>query len=398
MLELYQRIQHSGIELNDSLSFVNNWNFFAPDPSTHFESLVSVGPYAGTLEAFSTGVKLRTRYKHLLNHALTRGKPISFWASGSARVEATAHHFGEAFFGLDHAAAGTATLHVIPESSDRGANTLTPGGTCLKYADNVDAYGHDYGYRQLTAFRSTYLPAISARLATANPNLRFTDGEVDTMQEICGFETIALGTISPWCSVFTREEIESFEYARDLLHYYRAGPGNPYAAAMGFLWLNATASLLREGGEAAGEFFFSFVHDGDIVPLLAALNLFPQSSHLPTTHVLEDRAWRTSDVVPMGGRIIFERLLCPAAPRCWDNGPFYPNHVYCEAARDDVFVRVNVNDGIVAIPGCEDGAGASCPLDDFLERTRKRGEEVGVFGQVCGLSDQVEKEVKFLHQ
>jgi len=285
---------------------------------------------------------------------------------------------------------------IIPETSDLGADTLTPGDTCLDYANNIDDRGHDYGARQLAVFRSTYLPVIAHRFLEDNPELPFTDDEVYAMQEICGFETIAKGS-SPWCDAFSHKEWESFEYARDLLHYYRSGPGNPYGAAMGWLWLNAAANLLRPGSEA-GELFFSFVHDGDIVPMLAALDIFPQEPELPTSHVLHNRTWRTSDVVPMGGRVIFERLVCAAPRACWDNGPMYPNHVYCEEREDEVYVRVNVNDGIVAVPGCDDGPGGSCGLGQFLGKVEMRGEQVGDFGRVCGLAEEAPKAITFLHQ
>lgn len=75
------------------------------------------------------------------------------------------------------------------------------------------------------------------------------------MQELCGFETLVRGR-SRWCDVFSPDEWRSFEYARDVIHFYRAGPGNKFAAVMGWLWLNATANLLDEGPKA-GPFFFS---------------------------------------------------------------------------------------------------------------------------------------------
>ena len=307
-----------------------------------------------------------------------------------------------------------AKLHIILETAERGADTLTPGRTCLNYRNNADEYGHDYGYRMMDAIRSTYEPQIAERLAIQNPDFVFTESEVFAMQMICGFETIAEGS-SPWCDVFNKEEWESFEYARDVIHYYRAGPGNPYSASMGWLWLNATANLLMEG-PSAGPLFFSLysnifksschsstdcvysVHDGDVIPLLTALNLFPQTPELPTSHVLHNRTWRTSDVTPMGGRIIFERLSCLAPQHCWSNEPFYPNHIYCEPQREDVFVRVNINDGIVAIPGCDSGPGHSCPFEEFLEHVRKRGLDFEEFGRICGLGEDAPKAVTFLHQ
>lgn len=395
MLELYQHLQKANISFTGDLEFLNQWNFFMAEPAQRFENLVSTGAYAGTLEAFATGVKLRTRYEHLLKQALER-RQTSFWASGSKRVVETAKYFGAGFFGIDWN--NTANLQVIPETRDRGADTLTPGRTCRKYADDVDLYGHGYGARMLYEWRSKYLPPIIARLQRQNSRIAFNDAHVYSMQELCGFETLALGS-SNWCDVFTREEIEQFEYARDLLHYYKAGPGNPYSGAMGMLWLNATANLLKEGPEKTGPLFLSFVHDGDITPLMSALDLLPQSPDLPTSHMLQNRTFRTSDIIPMGGRIILERLTCPAQQVCWDRAEFgYPNHLYCSPPQDEHFVRINVNDGIVALPGCEGGPGGSCPLEEFMGRVRKRGDDAGRFGKVCGLKRGGPERIEFLHQ
>lgn len=104
-------------------------------------------------------------------------------------------------------------------------------------------------------YRATYLGAISERLLEQT-GMRFSDQEVYAMQEMCGFETTVRGR-SDWCDVFTQDDFLGFEYARDVLHYYRAGPGQKYAASMGWLWLNATTNLMLEGAGAAGPLFFS---------------------------------------------------------------------------------------------------------------------------------------------
>ncbi|KAI9838929.1 MAG: hypothetical protein M1819_004137 [Sarea resinae] len=420
MLDLLKHIDKANVTLTGDLEFVNDWQYFTEDPSAHFEQLTSTGPFAGTLGAFTTGVKLRTRYNHLLPAANTT---TTLWASDSNRVIDTARYFSAGFFGLPPTSNTPADLKIIPETANLGADTLTPGDTCALYLSDTD-FGHDYGAAQLSRFRSTYLPAISARLARQNPhvNLTFSDSEIYSMQEMCGFETTVRGS-SPWCALFSRHEWSSFEYARDVIHYYRAGPGNRYGAAMGWLWLNATAGLLDAGprrrhdddddAEGLGALFFSFVHDGDIIPMLAALDLFPDAAHLPTTHVARERKWRTSQVVPMGGRVIFERLLCssPSSPSLspstssssstsstllssTSNHPSDPK----EEEKRDIYIRININDGIVPLPGCTAGPGRSCPLAGFLEHVKRRGEEVGDFRTVCGLGPDAPDRITFLHQ
>ncbi|KAF2434710.1 phosphoglycerate mutase-like protein [Tothia fuscella] len=396
MLDLVDRIKADNVTLTGPLSFVKDWEWFASDGEASFEQLTTTGPYAGTLDAFTTGVRLRTRYSHLLSGRISPGgSKTSFWASGSERVVDTARYFAAGFWGLERK--DSETLHVIPETAELGGDTLTPGDTCLAYQSDTE-YGHDQGAAKLVEFSNTYLPAIAERLETfistagskaGEWRFRFTNDEVYALQEMCGFETTVRGS-SPWCGVFTHDEWESFEYARDVIHFYRAGPGTKYAKAMGSLWLNATAGLLLNT-LSAGPFFMSFVHDGDIVPMLAALNLYHDKNPLPVTHIPKHRAWKTSQVTPMMGRVIFERIHCP-------NKSQRKDELQARDQGDTYFVRINVNDGIVAIPGCEGGPGKSCPLDEFVMRIRKNQQEGGDFREVCGLGSDAPDRITFLHQ
>lgn len=344
------------------------------------EQLTSTGPFSGTLGSFTTGVRLRTRYKHLLAQSSVHhpNRPIKFWSSDSQRVIETARHFALGFFGIDYESKKEAALEVISEHPSVGAETLTPGRTCLNNKkDHVE--GQRKGYDLVGLYRESYMPPIRMRLFDQT-GMNFTDQDIWAMQEMCGFETTVRGR-SDWCDVFTQDEFLSFEYARDILHYYRAGPGQRYAASMGWLWLNATTNLLLQG-PSAGPLFFSFVHDGDIAPMMTALDIMNDEEHLPITHIPHDRKWRKSQVSPMGGRIIFELLSCKSK----------------EMPGQAKFVRININDGITAIPDCQSGPGKSCPLSQFAERTKKKGEQAGDFRELCGLSKDSPEKITFLHQ
>ncbi|RAH42893.1 putative MFS transporter [Aspergillus brunneoviolaceus CBS 621.78] len=344
-IALLKRIRDANVKLNGSLSFLNNWTYFTDDPSTDFDQLTTTGPYAGTLQSHTTGLHFSARYKHLLTS--NRSSRLKLWASDCNRVIQTAQHFASGLFGSPSASSSPpgwqaepsakATLEVIPETFDRGADTLTPGDTCLRYLEDPDR-GHDYGIQMLARFQQAYIPAIAERLMLTtqanNPTLGpLSNGEVYSMQEMCGFETLVRGS-SPWCAVFTREDWENFEYARDVLHYYRAGPGNPYAGAMGWLWLNAMTGLLRQGPGAG-------VHDGDIAPFLTALEIMADPKYdpvLPVTHMVSDRVWRTSSVMPMGGRVVLERMTCSSGG---------------EGAHGDAghtFLRVIINEKVTPLP------------------------------------------------
>lgn len=282
---------------------------------------------------------------------------------------------------------GSAELEVIPEDDDRGADTLTPGDTCHNYVVD-DQHGHDNGYTKLAEWQKVFTKPIAQRLAHDVSGVHFGPLDIYSMMEMCGFEILARG-VSPWCDVFTHQEWLEFEYARDLLHFYRAGPGNMYAAAMGFLWLNATKDLMTN--ESSNDVYFSFVHDGDIVPVLAALGIFDEASsptNLPSDHMKSDRHWRTSDVVPMGGRLIFERIGCGTG-----QGGAGKEHA----------IRLFINDGLVdltklSLKSSKTDIEGAIPLDGFRSFLSQKEHEVGDFREICGLPEDAAGRITFLHQ
>jgi acid phosphatase len=323
---------------------------------------------------------------------LSLHQPTKFWSCSSPRDVATAEWFADGFFGQNWTADHVAELHVIPESFDRGADTLTPGDTCLRYIEDKTS-GHDQGYYKLALWQDKFAKSIAHRLSAESGGFAFSSLDIYSMMEMCGFEILVRG-YSPWCEVFTKEEWLDFEYARDLLHFYRAGPGNKYAGAMGWLWLNATQDLLSQ--EVTRGVYFSFVHDGDIIPMLAALGLYngdevpgreqserddEELPYLPTDRIALNRSWRTSDLVPMGGRIIIERLTCGEVNNMNQSG---------------AYIRLIVNDGIVAIGDFYHNGMTT--LESFRQLLHDRGEEVGDFRQICGLDDSAPGSITFLHQ
>ena len=102
---------------------------------------------------------------------------------------------------------------------------------------------------------------------------------------------------------------------------------------------------------------------------------------LPATHGRARRAYGffPDEVTPMGGRILFERLSSPSIS-------------------PTPFIRINVNDGIVALPGCTSGPGSSCPLSEFAAHVKQRGEVAGDFRDVCRLGPEASSGLTFLRQ
>lgn len=117
--------------------------------------------------------------------------------------------------------------------------------------------------------------------------------------------------------------------------------------------------------------------------MIAALDIITPEEHLPTMRIPENRVWRKSQVSPMGGRIIFEVMSCEQETRGWLGGR-------------DRFVRININDGVTPLPGCDTGPGRSCRLSAFAARIKRKGDEVGDFREMCGLDEDAPDHITFL--
>ena len=127
------------------------------------------------------------------------------------------------------------------------------------------------------------------------------------------------------------------------------------------------------------------------MPALATLGILsePQGlEDLPTDQIATERNWRTSDVVPMGGRLIFERVSCGTNE---------------EEPSGEAAVRLFVNDGLIDLTGLPhavpftDVEGA-ISVQSFQTLLSARGRELGDFRAVCGLSGDAPDRIKFLHQ
>lgn len=118
-----------------------------------------------------------------------------------------------------------------------------------------------------------------------------------------------------------------------------------------------------------------------MITALDIMNEEEQDGHLPVTQIRHHRKWRTSQMCPMGGRLILERLSCRTTNR----------------AEPEKFVRININDGITALADCNSGPGSSCPLEQFAARTKAKGQQVGGFNELCQLGGQEVDRITFLH-
>lgn len=76
---------------------------------------------------------------------------------------------------------------------------------------------------EMKTFIDIAVKPIAARLNSVAPGANLSPQDVHAIMHLCPFETVAKETHSPFCSIFTKEDFEIYEYAGDLEKFYNTG-------------------------------------------------------------------------------------------------------------------------------------------------------------------------------
>ncbi|XP_025411856.1 multiple inositol polyphosphate phosphatase 1-like isoform X2 [Sipha flava] len=112
---------------------------------------------------------------------------------------------------------------------------------------------------------------------------------------------------SPWCAVFTDDDLKVFEYYYDLKYYYSHGYGNvnnvkQSMAIIQDLIQNFEDKYQNKSGPK-GVFYFG--HTNNVLNVIVGLGYAKDTIHLTDTNFasMKDRKWRTSYLDPFSSNI-----------------------------------------------------------------------------------------------
>lgn len=193
----------SNFSASGPLDFLNTWQY-----QLGAEVLVPVG----TQQLFDSGVHSYYRYGRLYNATTQKHKPVVRTTSEQRMLD-SARYFNLGFFGFD--APNLVDLEVIIEAgtglaANSSNNTLASYDTCTN-SDTI-TIGDTY---LRPVWDEIYLANATQRLQQYVTGLNLTTDLVYGMQGLCAYETVALG-YSNFCSLFTKEEWQGYEYDLDL--------------------------------------------------------------------------------------------------------------------------------------------------------------------------------------
>ncbi|KAI0316502.1 phosphoglycerate mutase-like protein [Amylostereum chailletii] len=347
----------TGFSASGPLTFLNEWTF-----KLGAEILTPLGRE----QLYMLGVNARVRYGGLLKAF----NELPVWRTTSEGVL----QFAAGFFGVQQY---QTSYHQLIEVEAGGFNsTLAPYDDCTNANSQVAAIGGTVS----NEWAAKYTVPTIKRLQKYIRGVNFTTTDVIAMQQLCAYESVALG-YSSFCDLFTEEEWESYEYYNDLSFWYSNGPGNPAAAAQGVGYVQEFISRLTQtpittfGTSVNGSIVSNNVtfplnqplyvdasHDTVISTIAVALNLtsLAKSGPLPADRIDTDRQWIVSHISPFATNLVAQVLSCPANDR--------PTHV-----------RWILNDAVVpltGVRGCKADQNGLCELGAYINGTKARIAEI----------------------
>ncbi|KAK4947677.1 hypothetical protein LTR10_013623 [Elasticomyces elasticus] len=342
------------------LEFMSQW--VSPILEDRLEELTP----SGAQDAQKVGAHLSKRYPKLVDtvRKVLTDKKSRTYDTAKALVKGFPHPEDIEVLRLKH-------------NHNGSLDSLVPHKTCA-------AFTKDPGTDEMAKFVHHYARHVADRLAPYTP-FELSDTDVVGLQGICGYESAINGKRSPLCEVFTDAEWMSYEYAWDLKYAHMVGPLNHLSPYLGFPWLKAQSELFQQidatpddmtassagpGWPSGQRFFLSFTHR-EVPPFVAtAIGIFNSSSsaveEFPTDRINWVRSWKMSDLIPFLGHVGMEQMTCEDRP-----------------GREGKYIRFIANTAPRPIPTCQDGPGASCPLEDWVNIVAQGAEKYKGWDEVC---------------
>lgn len=357
-----------GFSATGPLEFLNTWTYkLGTDVLTPF----------GREQPFDLGVGFRVKYGSLLNKFTSI--PV-FRTTSMDRMVASLSNFAVGFFGVPEY---LTSYHeeIIIEATGYN-NTLSPYETCTNANNDV---GGNIGNYASGNWTQIYLKETTKRLQKYLKGYKLTPNDVYAMQEMCSYETVALG-YSEFCGLFTEEEWRGFEYSIDLSFWYGQGPGSPNSAARGVGYVQELVARLTKtpltvfdtnlNGTLDGNpitfpldqpIYADATHDVVIASIITALNFTTMAANgpLPWDRIPVGQTYHVQDIAAYSSNLVGQVLSCPASEK---------------SKEKQKYIRFLLNDGGVPLTGishCEtpnkDGL---CLLDNFVQGMRERIAEI----------------------
>ncbi|KAK0243834.1 phosphoglycerate mutase-like protein [Armillaria nabsnona] len=354
----------AGLSASGDLEFLNEWTYkLGEEVLTPF----------GRQQLYDLGISMRLKYGYLLKNFTESNTIPVFRTESQDRMLNSAMNFAIGFFGYPFEGQYQQSI-TIEETGFN--NTLAPYDTCPNAKISSRS---DRGKWYVERWAAIYLKNAQERLQRQLNGYNLTIEDTYVLQQMCAYETVALG-YSQFCTLFTEEEWEGFDYALDLSFWYNSAFGSPVGRVQGTgyvqelvarltqerikehrLSTNATLDDDPTTFPFGNSLYVDATHEVVVLNIITALNLttLAATGPLPYDHIPENRSFKVSELAPFATNMQFQLLECTSVP--------------------GQQIRIVINDGVVpltGIKGCPDQKDGMCPVETFVAAQKELIDKV----------------------
>ncbi|XP_023934988.2 multiple inositol polyphosphate phosphatase 1-like [Bicyclus anynana] len=208
--------------------------------------------------------------------------------------------------GVEGFVKGVSNESLLVENSNSQYDIMAPYEACPMYMvgvkQNPATYKESKKYQRSPEF-TALIDGIQKRTGI---DYVLTNTNITSLYDLCRYTWSDKDyTGSPWCALFTKEDLSMIEYYSDLRHYYRNGHGTPMNERFGRIpmgdlyktFVNAKVNKHRK-------LTTYFTHATMMDMLYSALGWYRDKFPLTALYRDPNRKWRSTMTAPFGGNLI----------------------------------------------------------------------------------------------
>ncbi|CAG5040352.1 unnamed protein product [Parnassius apollo] len=195
------------------------------------------------------------------------------------------------------------------------SDVMAPYLTCGKY--QMDVLRNPNVFAEAAKYKANldYLAAKDRIQRRSGIDYILTDTNITALYDLCRHTWSGVkNKLSPWCALFTKDDLQALEYIEDLKSYYKSGYGSPKSDVFGHIPLtDLLNNFRRTKDDGKKKITAYFTHATMLEMVYTALDLFKDSKPLSSANRDRERKWRTSFMAPCAVNLV------AVLNRCVDN-------------------------------------------------------------------------------
>ncbi|XP_026485906.1 multiple inositol polyphosphate phosphatase 1-like [Vanessa tameamea] len=258
----------------------------------------------GRREMIGLGKRLKEAFPTLLNNL--EKDSYTFRSARGPWIEKSINHF----------VMGLGNGNLIIDASKADLDIMDPYATCSSYQKNVQNNPEIFAEADKFLNTSDYLATKDRIQRRSGIDYTLSDENVTALYDLCRYTWSAIDDkLSPWCALFTKDDLQVLEYIQDLRHYYKNGYGTSVNEIFGRIPLGDLVQSFENVKRGDGKKIVAYVtHATMLDQIYTALGLFRDNEPLTGSNRDRERKWRTSKIS------VFSANLVAVLNRCVKEG------------------------------------------------------------------------------